>query len=334
MIIHICPQDKFIPPYIDLINENPMGFGHKFFIIGSEEYKYGLTKAPNIEFVDNQSSVSEMLTSMKEAKKIILHGLWFPFVNQLLLENCELLTKCYWVMWGGDFYFPEKQPESTWKVIEKVAYILASAKGEYELAKELYGAKGKNISCFCYTSNTYEHVDVNKSHSLNCTNIQIGHSADPTNHHLSILKMLYKFREENIKIFAPLTYGNNTYAANIINIGKKLFGKKFIPLTEHMSVNEYREFQEEIDIAAFNHNRQQAFGNTINLLGMGKKLYMRSNVTTWGVFKEKNIQVFDINKGISIDRLPDDIANRNSSTISTVYSRKNLIADWKNIFET
>ena len=332
MIIHICPLDKFIPPYIDLINENPMSLEHRFFIISGEDYKYGLNKSPNIEFVDNQSSVIEMLSRMKEAKKIILHGLWFPFVNQLLLENSELLAKCYWVMWGGDFYFPEKQSEITRKIIEKVGYCVTFTKGDYELAREWYGAEGKHISCLSYTSNTFDQVDVN-THSNDCTNIQIGNSADPSNHHLSILKMLYKFRKENIKVFAPLSYGNKAYAANIINIGKKLFEEKFVSLTEHMPIEEYRKYQEGIDIAVFNHNRQQAFGNSVSLLGMGKKLYMRSNVTLWEVFKEQNLQVFDLNKGFTVDRLSHKVAERNSSVISSIYSRKNLIDDWDNIFK-
>ena len=44
----------------------------------------------------------------------------------------------------------------------------------------------------------------------------------------------------------------------------------------------------------FNHNRQQAMGNTITLLGLGKKVYMRRGVAQWSFFESHKIKVFDI----------------------------------------
>ena len=44
----------------------------------------------------------------------------------------------------------------------------------------------------------------------------------------------------------------------------------------------------------FNHKRQQAMGNTITLLGLGKKVFMRNDVTQWGFFYRNDIKVFDI----------------------------------------
>ncbi len=332
MIIHICPLDKFIPPYIDLIEQNSLGFENKYFILSGEEYKYDLKKWPNIEFVDNQSAVNNMLTSMKEAEKIILHGLWSPLVNHLLLENEQLLTKGYWLMWGGDFYFPEKQSETTKKVIEKVGHCLTYIKGDFELAKQWYGATGVHINCLGYTSNTFKNFEpIHRDDD--CLNIQIGNSADPSNNHLSMLTTLHKLKLKNIKIFAPLSYGNKEYAANIENLGKKLFEDKFVPLIEHMPLDDYKKYLQSIDIAIFNHDRQQAMGNTINLLGMGKKLYMKSSVTPWKLFKEQNLQVFDIKEGLSVTKLPEEIAASNSLIIKNFYTEDRLINDWKNVFE-
>ena len=332
MIIHICPSTLLIPPYIDLIEQNPLGFKHQYFILSAECYQYELKKRPNIVFVDNQDSLNNMLINMKEAEKIILHGLWSPLINEVLLENERLLPKCFWLMWGGDFYFPEKQSEATKQVIKKVGHCLTYINGDFELAKQWYGATGAHINCLGYTSNTYKKGDLSRNDE-NCLNIQIGNSADPSNNHLSILTALHKLKADNIKIYAPLSYGNKEYAANIANLGKQLFEDQFVPLTDHMPINDYEKYLQSIDIAVFNHNRQQAMGNTLNLLGMGKKLYMRSTVTPWALFKEQGLQVFDINEGVSLERLSADVANNNNQIIRKSYNQERLIADWKNVFD-
>lgn len=43
------------------------------------------------------------------------------------------------------------------------------------------------------------------------------------------------------------------------------------PIVDFMDFNEYINFLSTIDIAIFNHKRQQGMGNIITLLGMGKK---------------------------------------------------------------
>ena len=49
-----------------------------------------------------------------------------------------------------------------------------------------------------------------------------------------------------------------------------------------MPFNQYLEFLGKIDIAIFNHRRQQGFGNAITLLGLGKKVYLNSVSTLNG----------------------------------------------------
>ncbi len=64
------------------------------------------------------------------------------------------------------------------------------------------------------------------------------------------------------------------YKQEIINIGDKLFSNQFYPIIELMEYNDYLSFLNSVDIAIFNHNRQQAVGNIILLLSMGKTIYL------------------------------------------------------------
>ena len=174
-----------------------------------------------------------------------------------------------------------------------------------------------------YPSNLYKEYYIKpKEHST--INIQLGNSADPTNNHIDVLKQLTKYKEENIQIFAPISYGNKEYAKEVILYGNDIFGDKFIPLTDFMPFEKYLEFLGTIDIAIFAHKRQQAMGNIISLLGMGKKVYMRSDITPWQLFDRIDVKVFDLND-ISLDLIDSKIMNENMSKIKSYFSKENYL---------
>ncbi len=109
MILHIMILDKFLPPFIDFINKHFDSSNHRYVFIGKPEYKHGLTPKHKVEWIDSKNKIFKLLYYMYRAKKIILHGLWSEHITILLFFQPWLLKKCYHVMWGGDFYFPEEQ---------------------------------------------------------------------------------------------------------------------------------------------------------------------------------------------------------------------------------
>ena len=315
--------DKFNVPFINFVAEHFDIAQHQFVFLQAPQYKYGMTKETDVIWIDKKYKVVELLKYMYEADKIIIHGLWSARLIQLLFLQPWLLKKCYWVMWGGDFYFPEKQSWIKKQVIKKMGYLLTGTTGDYELAKKWYGAKGKHIKCFNYPSNLYKDYHIRpKVHST--INIQLGNSADPTNHHIEVLQSLEKFKDKNIQIFVPLSYGNLEYAKEVILKGKEIFGDKFIAFTDFMLFEKYMEFLSEIDIAIFNHRRQQAFGNIISLVGMGKKVYLNSESTLNGVMTEYDLKVFDT-VDISLDLLDNEQKIKNINIVKTNFSKESLV---------
>lgn len=339
-IVHLMVAEKFIQPFIYFIKEN-IGIEHHLFLICGDTIKYPLKSKTNVIVEKTIGNlIIKKIANIYEADKIFLHGLFDTKLILFFYLQPWLLKKTYWIIWGSDLY-AYKIPQNTWKlrlqehlrksVIKKLGNIVTCLEGDYILAKKVYRTNAKYHNCFMYTSNLFENKKI-KEKIPSSTNIQIGNSADPSNEHLEILNLLTKFKNENIIIYAPLSYGNKIYAEKVITEGKKLFGEKFKPLTEMLSEENYLEFLSKIDIAIFNHRRQQAMGNTISLLGLGKKVHIREEVTPWKLFKELGVFIKGT-KEIDLNPLPKDIANKNSEIIIKYFSKENLNNQLANLFD-
>ena len=333
-IVHIIILDKFIPPFIDFINEHFDANEHFFVILGKERYKFGLTEEHDVVWIDTPIKLLKLSIGLNSSKKIIIHGLWSQIFNIILFVQPWLLKKSYWVMWGGDFYFPEKHGWLQKWVIKNMGFLITANEGDYILSKELYNSKGKRVHSIMYPSNLYKNSNIlinKKRNSTDSINIQLGNSADPENNHLEIIEKLKLYKSENIKIYVPLSYGDKLYANKVITEGKRIFGKNFIPMLEFLPLDEYQVFLNNIDIAIFAHNRQQAMGNIVTLLGLGKKVYLKTNVTTWSLFFNQGIKVFDIN---TFDLSKDmKQLSENRKQIVQYYSKEVLISEISNIIK-
>ena len=324
--------DKFIPNFIEFVDKYFEQKDHKYVLITSEKYNYGLKKEHNIEFLHTDDDIFTTLVQyMNEAKKIVLHGLWREKVNLILKENPLLLKKCFWIMWGGDFYFPQKQSELQKYVIENVPYLVTGTKGEVDYVRNNYNAKGEHIEAFVYTSNLFKKI--NSSPKIDGKiRILVGNSSTETNQHFEVFNKLEIYKNENIEIFVPLSYGDFKYGMQVMKVGYEIFGDKFKPIIDFMNEQDYYKFLSTIDIGIFNHNRQQGMGNIITLLGMGKKVYMNPEVTTYEMFIDKNIKV-DRFKLFDLNLLTPKIVQKNISLIEKYFSEDEFSKQLSKLFE-
>ena len=341
-ILHIGNTDKFIPPFIELVKENFDFSQHEFLLTSGGMAEEELRNYPNVYLskpgkLGTLKYLLKSLVQMHKADKVILHGLFNIRLVQMLFFTPWLLKKCYWAMWGGDLYaYKLGRDKKSWKrneffrrpVIKNMGNLLSYVEGDVQLAREWYGAKGEYHECIMYPSNMYKEYIV-PSKQNNTINIQVGNSADPSNNHLEALEKLLPFKEQDIAIYVPLSYGDEEHAQKVIKQGKEWFGDKFKPLIEFMPFDEYLKLLGTIDIAIFNHKRQQAMGNTITLLGLGKTVYMRSDTTQWQFFKEKNIIVGDI---IDLRDLKNLDVNGNQEKIKYYFSKENNLQQLNKLF--
>ena len=153
-----------------------------------------------------------------------------------------------------------------------------------------------------------------------------------------MLRKLSKFRNQNIKVYVPLSYGDKEYVHRVIKSGRDLLGEKFVPMTDYMDVDEYYKHLSQIDIALFGMKRQQALGNIMALLYMGKKVYLREH----SVLEHYSSNVCCCNTGIveEIDRMSFDQfiyfgqgkAEENERIMRLMFQKDSVVKSWNMIF--
>lgn len=342
---HIIPVEKFTELFVEFINNNFNSDEHSLLAYGNIEYTTIKKKGDIIILTRTVESLILLIKSLYNSKKIIIHGLFSPHLVLLLYLQPWLLKKCYWCIWGGDLYYHIMRKKTVKSdayeylrksVIKRIGGLITHVEGDYELAKKWYGAKGKYYYSFMYPSNLYKELNIIRREDFNETIvIQLGNSADPSNNHLEVLDKLQRYTDMDIEIICPLSYGDKAYAEEVINKGKAIFGDKFIPLTEFMPFDEYLEILAKIDIAIFNHKRQQAMGNITTLLGLGKKVYIREEITTWKFCIDHDLKVYSANGNYDnlFEEMDEKIKQKNIENVKIKFSEEKLVEDLKKIFD-
>ena len=325
--------DKFLAPFIDFVDKNFGRENHHYVFITSEKYEYGLTLEHKVEFLYTDDDIFiTLLEYMKMAKKIILHGLWRDKVDILLYFNQELLKKCYWVMWGGDFYFPEKQTWFRNQIIKNIRNFITLNIYDFEYVKNKYFTFGTLWKCPFYPKNLFKEISTFKVNQK--LKILVGNSATITNRHEEIFNLLTNLENKEFEIYCPLSYGDKIYANKIIQLGKLLFKNDFHHIDTLLTPQDYLDFLETIDLAIFNHNRQQGGGNIISLLGLGKTVYLNRENNMYDLFKNMNLifySIEDLSNGI-LKLIDQNAKFNNISIVHDNYSEKESSKQWQKIF--
>lgn len=352
MITHFIPQEKFTSSFINFINDNFKSENHIFLVNGQNKTfnKNDIKNSSNVLYVDQFSfeALGVFRKYINKSDKVIVHSLMFrKWIKYYLFLNKKILNKMYWAIWGSDLYhhiyksddFISKIDDVVIRkrIIKNFGGIITQIKGDYELAKEWYGAKGKYYSTFMYTSNLYKDYGIKeKNKDSNKLYIQVGNSADSSNNHIEVLQKIYKNYGNDVKVICPLSYGDRVNRDSVIKEGQKLFGNNFKALVDFIPLDEYLSIISQIDVAIFNHKRQQAVGNITTLLGFGKKVYIRKEVTTWNFLKERNINIYDASNNLDDlhIKMTEEEKKHNINRIKECFSKEKLINELEFIFNS
>lgn len=334
-ILHLVEHEKFIPAFIALISRSLDTRRHHFFFVHNGQH---YTQQGSETVTRNAGGRCRLLQlwslarSLNQADKIVLHGLFNPPLILLLFLQPWLLRRCYWIIWGGDLYVHSiNQGDWRWRVkewfrrpiIRRFGHLVTYVAGDVELARKWYGARGQHHDCLVYPSNTYRPTEL-PAENHDGLQILVGNSADPSNEHVEVLRMLREQGNTNVKVFVPLSYGNAEYAQNVIKEGRSLLGDRFVPLRNFMPYNDYLQMLAGIDIAIFNHRRQQGMGNIIALLGMGKTVCIRSDTTSWKTLTDMGLRLGDTLNPDLHPLAPED-AQSNQAIITRRFSENVLV---------
>lgn len=238
----------------------------------------------------------------------------------------------------------KKMLEFKRKAINKVSYILHFNKYDYDIIKSTFKTKAKFLPFFYGFSEMpkleSDCFELKEKYNLNTDKIiLIGNAGNPTNNHLDIF---YKIKNKKLnfdfKILCPLSYGSPEYIEYIIQKGGKLFGNKFVPLTEFLEKEKYYNLLGCIDIAIMNHNRTQAAGNIIISLFFGKKIFLKNENNLYKLYKDNGITIFNIEEDLNNEDIFNELnieeKEKNHQIIERMFSVEKARENIKKILET
>jgi hypothetical protein len=122
--------------------------------------------------------------------------------------------------------------------------------------------------------------------------IWLGNSATDTNNHLEALEVLARFKNDNLKVLCPLSYGDTKYGNFVSRRGNMVFKNKWVGLRDFIPWEQYLELLRGVDVAVMYHNRTQAASNVVWFIKMGKKVYLKEQSTIYQLMRSHDIIVF------------------------------------------
>lgn len=342
--LHIGSANKFTVPFFTFLRANFCISDHKL-LFWQKQVELPTELSESFDQSVGFKYIKSFLCYAKKAEKIFIHSLFDTRIIVMLACQPWILKKCYWLIWGGDLYARQiKESGFFYKlrewlklfIIPRIGNLVTYIPGDIDNARAWYRAKGKARHCILYQSNVFKGDQSGLDHHAGC-NVMVGNSADPSNNHMAVLATIREqFIEGNLpkdfKIFIPLSYGDEKYRREVISYTDRNFSGHARCMTEFMSIDEYLKFLNDIDFAIFYHDRQQGMGNIINLIGLGKKVFIKIAVTPWAYFQDIGVEIFDADK-LEFSKISDETRINNFSAIKLHFSEEKLVAQWKGILE-
>lgn len=274
--VHLLYHDKFSVPFVEFLNRNFPTDEHLVLSRRLSDHKF-----PTGENVLEIRRFKGLDLKSQKIKKIICHSLFDTKLVDFLYVNKALLQKAYWAIWGGDLYNAPRDAKNDFVRKNFKGYI-AGVDREYAIAK--YGMSGMFYDVYLYHPIPAEKLDAARRNVVphSGVRVQINNSSDEST--LEIMETLSRFADRDLTVTTVLSYGQLQWKDEIIKRGTLLFGSRFEFIDRYMSQEEYAGYMASNDILVLNQPRQQAVGNTAAMLYMGKKVFIREEVSTYKGF--------------------------------------------------
>ena len=135
---------------------------------------------------------------------------------------------------------------------------------------------------------------------LSAKNIWVGNSCTLSNNHLDVFKRIFQVPcIHDYNVFVPLSYcwGNEEGLDKIIiSKGKRMFGERFMPITEFIAYNEYKKLMSSCSIFIFGMKRQQALGNILIALMCGGCVFLDTKNPVYKHYINMGVVVYPLER--------------------------------------
>lgn len=330
---------KFSGPLINMFISSSDVFPSTdhLFVTPYESVIHELPKASNI-ILDKGGTQSALINKYaKSCDWIISHGL--PDVVNTLKIKRKYFKKIVWRTWGGSRQktrWDSKTPLKSiiGKVGDIVYYLLmrytfgcspvigiANVVDILDLEQWMWHRKAK-LFPMGYSDKSFENVlqriQVPPKSDTAPIKFLVGHQGDPGEKHFEYIQKLISYKEGNLEIYVPLSYGNKEYIEELEYAIGKLNDKRIIILDKLLQLPDYLNFLAGIDIAIIDEKSSMALGNIAFLLYFRKKIYLNKNGVIRKAFVRDNLPY----------RITDEIGeNSYQDIISTIDYPENIASD-------
>lgn len=330
--IILAGEEKHTAEAIKIIKNDISDHSSQFCMVGSQPMHSDLKGQAGVEYFSSKADLDRLINKIRSCGKLILHGLWLRFIWELLLDDEALLQKTYWIPWGGDFYFPQQQPQKKRECISKIKKVISFSKTDSHYIERNYAASFELHEILPYPGPIMpEKFYLNASQNVSSAKrIILGNSATATNNHEECLNIIRKKVTPETLVFAPLSYGSSAYADYIANVGRDYLGKSFIPINRFLKRPEYWELLNQMDAGVFGHDRQQAFSNMCMMLNLGKTIYVKSGSPNWHIMLDLGFIIRDI-YSYDTTLLTVELRRKNMELARRLFNYENLKRGWKSI---
>lgn len=235
----------------------------------------------------------------RKVKRARLYPRFFPQGKPWLWYRC----KNWWQ------FRREVRQEYEWQLdaIKRIDYIVITEHSgpEVELVKRLYpGCRAQHV-----VGTFDQNFDLAKTQPLlpvpeegKPLKILFGNSSDPNGNHLDGFRYLKDKVKGPYEVYSFLSYGDSEAKEWFLESGRKLFGDAFHPVTEYMDKVAFVRFMQQMDVVMMFHNRQQAEGNIMTALTLGKPVFMKPMNPQFDMLKRMGVgPVYDVRRMHEVD---------------------------------
>lgn len=360
LFLHVVmPSKRMMDTYFRMIREHFVLEEHRFLFIDqcmeSERELFDYGNVAELSGETSREKLSSLCQECDAADVIIWHGLMYGGKKMLpLFVFRRLRKKSVWIMRGLDLYNWKSTGGVRYKFInfinryirKHIPFVVAILPTDEKVYRKQFGKKAK---CKCvfypFSKEAFQEMDSfeNSSKRPNGnTFIMVGNNAYTFNRHIMALEKIRKFSNEDIKLFIPLSYGNNWYNSDdgyedsIIKYLEENFDEKGYEVLEKLiEPKQYNKILMNMDIALMPSNRQNALGNILRLLYVGNKVYLANDNPMYQWFLEQGVEVFDIAdiENMAYQEFIQLPSGNNTEWVRKYFHPDNNYKEWGELFE-
>jgi hypothetical protein len=280
---------------------------------------------------------------------VVFHSLFLNKRTKIFLRQKKYLDKIVWIEYGYDLYPLQTLPQKAVlrKIINGIMLFLFERRIKYFIAihpADILAYK-KNI---CGNANLYyaKYSFCEKIHSYNekleYENneliVQIGHRALRSLNHIHWLKKLSKLKDNNLKVFIPLNYGDMQYAKKVRECALKLFGDRAIILDSVLPYDNYINILSKVSALILDSKRQIALGNISGFLRQGKKIFLPKDSVLYKYYTQNEVPVNSLDEinGTTSNIFANDDMSDCIKRIEYIknYDKEDNDLAWRNAFDS